>query len=335
MSLRLLLALAGAASIVSAGLARAQEPVETSLAIPPASFAHAATYLAADLDIFHDNGLTLRLVDAPADGGLAAVRSGSVDWTLASGLEFARAAGGAPRLLAIANLVERPLLEIVLKKTFADQGKFDPRGLVATRGKLLRGRSIAVDPATPVLAGWLRIVAARAGLDPDKDFRIVTMPEAAMAGAMASGGVDAYVASSPVAAAGLRDGAGVILASALAGDAPELLPGAWSLLTTRDDSCQKRRVVCEKIVKSYVEATRVMRDESLRTTLALKRRFPGLADEALKASIEAIRRATPIFPAPTAQALLNTEAFGVAAGIVKAEDARKSFDGLFTADFVR
>jgi ABC-type nitrate/sulfonate/bicarbonate transport system substrate-binding protein len=313
--------------------AAGQTPESTTIVLPSSSIAHATTFIAADLDLFRDQGLNA--TTSVAAGALDAVAAGRSDWTLTPALAFARLAAGGRKTLALANLLERPPMEIVLRKNLAVQGKFDPGSPVATRGKLLRGRTIAVDAAYSSPHGWLTLIARKAGLAPETDVKLVILPEDAMAAAMSRGEIDGFVASAPASVSAARDGSGVILASGPAGDAPEFQPSAWSLLATRPDICQTRKSVCEKIVKAYVEASRIMRDEPLRTTLVLKRRFPALSDDALKASIETVRRSTPIFPAVTSQALANSESFAAAAGLLKPEETLKSFDGLFTNEFVR
>jgi ABC-type nitrate/sulfonate/bicarbonate transport system substrate-binding protein len=329
----LLRACAAFAGLLACGFARAQAPAPVTIALPGTAPAYATTYLAADLDLFGDRGLKVALVEAAGTGD--ALIPGDAGWTLATGGDFARAVARGQRLLGLANLVERPQLELVLKKTFADQGKFVATSPVAARGKLLRGRALGVEALGGPHEGWARLVARKAGLDADKDLRFLALPGAAFAAAMAEGKIDGFVAAAPWSFTATRDGAGVVLASALAEDAPEIMPFAWSVLVTRPETCQTRKSVCENMVKAYVEATRVLRDEPLRTTLALKRRFPGLSDDAFRATIESIRRSTPIFPAVTAQGLANAEAFAVASGLLKAGDALKSFDGLFTAEYIR
>jgi hypothetical protein len=48
-----------------------------------------------------------------------------------------------------------------------------------------------------------------------------------------------------------------------------------------------------------------------------------------------LRKVTPVPPAPTLDGIRNNETFNVMAGLLKPEEALKSFDGLFTDQYVR
>ena len=128
--------------------------------------------------------------------------------------------------------------------------------------------------------------------------------------------------------------AGIVLASSYAGDAPEIIPFAYSVLATRPEVCEQRPSLCEKVVKAYAAAARILHDEPERATAALKARFPDIPDPVLAAAVETIRRSTPERPLVTIEGLQNSETFNVRAGVLKAEETLKSFDGLFTTRFV-
>jgi NitT/TauT family transport system substrate-binding protein len=133
----------------------------------------------------------------------------------------------------------------------------------------------------------------------------------------------------------LVDGTAVLLASGPDGDPPNLSPMINSVLLTRTDVCEKRKVVCEKMGHAYAEAAAVIRDNPDEAMAVLKKRFSTLDDKTLETSLAILRKITPVPPAPTLDGIRNNETFNVMAGLLKPEDALKSFDGLFTDAYVR
>ena len=322
-------------AFASVGAAQAQAPEATSLALPSTSLTFSGAYLARDLGIFEKNGLDLKLLDINGVGSPNAVISGTVDFTLTTGSTFARAALRGQRMLIIANMIERPQMELVLKSSIATQGGFDPKAPVIERGKLLKGRTIGIDGVFTNLHAWMQLVARKAGLDPEKDIKVTPLPAANMLAAMAAGTIDGFSSSLPWTISTAMDGSAVILASSFAEDAPEIIPFAYSVLVTRPEVCKERRSVCEKMARSFAEAARILREEPERAAGVLRKRFPQIPDAVLTASLDMIRRSTPASPKATIEGLENSERFNVSAGILKAEDTLKSWDGLFTDEFLR
>ena len=324
------------ACILACGTTHAQESrLQTSVALPSTSLTFATTYLAADLGLFDDAGLQVKVLDINGVGAPNSVISGAVDFTLTTGSTFSRAAVKGQRLLIIANMIDRPQMEVVLKRSMAEQGGFDPRKPVEERGKLLKGKTIAVDGVFTNLHAWLQLVARKAGLDPEKDLKVTPLPAANMLAAMMAGTVDGFSSSQPWTAMATRDKSGIVLASSFLGDAPEIVPFAYSVLATRPEVCEKRQPVCSAMAKAYVEAARILREEPVRATLTLARRFPDIPQDVLNQAVETIRRSTPEVPAATVEGLQNSETFNVRSGVLKAEDTLKNFDGLFTTKYVQ
>ena len=315
--------------------AMAQDALESaSVSLPSKSLTFSTTYLAQDLGLFTRAGVNMKIVDINGVGAPNAVISGSVEFTLTTGSTFSRAAIKGQRMLIVANMIERPQMELVFRQPLADQLGFDAKSPVETRGKLLKGRTIAVDGIFTNLHAWVQLVARKAGLDPEKDLKVTPMPAPNMLAGVASGVIDGFSSSPPWTTMATQSKAGIVLASSYAGDAPEIIPFAYSVLATRPEVCEQRQSLCEKVVKAYAAAARILHDEPERATAALKARFPDIPDPVLAAAVETIRRSTPERPLVTIEGLQNSETFNVRAGVLKAEETLKSFDGLFTTRFV-
>jgi hypothetical protein len=59
-----------------------------------------------------------------------------------------------------------------------------------------------------------------------------------------------------------------------------------------------------------------------------------MSDQILAASLATIRNATPETPTPMLDGFENSENFNVNAHVLKPEERLKSFDGLYTDEFV-
>ena len=55
----------------------------------------------------------------------------------------------------------------------------------------------------------------------------------------------------------------------------------------------------------------------------------------MSAAFEELKKVTPSPPIPTRASIENSETFNVGAGLLKAEEKLKSYDGLFTDEFVK
>ena len=326
-------ALLAVALLVGDG-ARAEANLHTSLALPSTSLTFSGAYLAKDLGLFEKNGLDVKVLDINGVGAPNAVLSGAVDFTLTTGSTFARAAVRGQKMLILANMIERPQMELVLSKPIAERLGFDGAASVAQRGRLLKGRTIGIDGVFTNLHAWVQLVARKAGLDPDKDFKVTPLPAANMLAAMATGTIDGFSSSLPWTISPVMDGSGVILASSFAGDAPEIIPFAYSVLVTRPAVCVENRALCAKMTAAFAEAARILRNDQPRALATLRLRFPQISEPVLKASLEMIARSTPALPEATIQGLENSETFNVAAGVLKPDDKLKTYDGLFTTEFL-
>jgi ABC-type nitrate/sulfonate/bicarbonate transport system substrate-binding protein len=321
--------------VPAVGHGQDQAMEQTSIALPAAALTFSTTYLAHDLGFFRKEGLDVTLVDITGAGGRDAAASGTVDFTVTTGSTFARTAGHGHRLLAIAGLLNRPMMELVLRTSLPTALDYDPEAAIQQRARLLRGRTIAVDALATNQRAYVQLVARKAGLDPEKDLRITPLPTAGMAAALATAKIDGFSSSPPWTTGPVTQGSALMLASSPRGDLSELLPFAYSLLVTRPEVCQQRRSVCEKIVRAYVAAGRVVRLNKSWALDNLKRRFRQVPDPVLDDALDTIRSATPRLPIVSVIGLENSELFNVSSGMVEVADTLRAYDDLYTNDFLR
>jgi ABC-type nitrate/sulfonate/bicarbonate transport system substrate-binding protein len=322
-----------ALAVMAAGPAFAQQ--KTSLALPSISPGFTAIYVAQDKGLWRDQGLDIAVSQIAGVGTINAVIAGSIDFSVSTAGTLIRAAAAGQRMMAIANMTNQPMDEVVVAKDVAAQRHFDSKAPLAQRAALLKGLRIAVDAINTINHGFLRYVARKGGLDADNDITVAPMQSPTMAAALASHAIDGMAISLPWTTAVIVDGSAVAIASVPGGDFPELVPFGGGIVVTRPDFCRTQRDICMKMGQGIVAATHFIKDHPAETLAVLKPRFPQLSDATLVASLDAYRAATPTPPAVTAAVLENSQNFEINTGLTKPENKLTSFDGLYTDEFVR
>ena len=87
--------------------------------------------------------------------------------------------------------------------------------------------------------------------------------------------------------------------------------------------------------RAIKEAVAYLHNRPADTLALLKKRFATLDDQVLAAGFELIRKSTPRSPVTLRSALENGELYSIEAGLLKAEDKLKSYDGLYTDEYVK
>jgi ABC-type nitrate/sulfonate/bicarbonate transport system substrate-binding protein len=315
---------------------RAEEakPIDVVLANPAISLSFSAAYLAEDLGIFTKHGLHVKMIELPGVGAINGVISGSADFAQPSSLSLTRAAAKGQRLLAIAETSDKPIIQVALRKEFAEAGGFDPKQPFAKRAALLRGRTIAVDAANSLIHAYALLMAKRAGIDAS-GLQIAFMQPPNMVAAFQAKQIDGYAMSPPWPLIPVVQGAAVMLASGPDGEPADLEPFANNVVVTRPETCQKRKAVCEAMGRSFVEAEAYIQDHPSEALALLKKRFSTLDDKVLAAAFDAIRKISPSPPIVNKKGMENAEIFNIDAGLMKPEEKLASYDGLSTDEFVK
>jgi sulfonate transport system substrate-binding protein len=328
-----------AAAAVTIGLypteSKAQQEIETVFAIPSQTMTFTAHYVAHDAGLFQKEGL--KVADRYLVGVASpnAVLAGSADFTIGTGPVFLRAAAQGQRFLAIANLLDRPMVELVLRKDVADAAGITGETSVADRAKAMKGRTIAIQGVGSIVHAWQRYFASLGGLDIEKDVRIAPMDPPAMYAALESKAIDGYATTMPFTTQAIVKGSAIMVGRSTF-DVPELLPFANALLYTRPDFCKEKRDLCVRVGRVFAAAARMIQekpDEVFETIL--KKRFAKqdlqLLAEAWKVAQQAHAKDIRVNVAQ----LQNSQKVSLIAKLLEPKDALKSYDGLFTDEFVR
>lgn len=326
--------LVAACLALSATPLRAQQSEEVILANPAFSFTFSAGYIADDLGLWQKHGIRVKTVSITGIGAINSVISGSSHFAQASASSFGRAAARGQRLLAIAATINRPFAQVVLRKEIAEAGGFDPKAPLAQRAALLKGRTIAVDSINSMIHAYVRLISTRAGFNPD-DIRVAPMDPNSMLAAFQSKQIDGFAMSLPWPLKPVQEGAALLIASGPDGEPSDMIPFGHNLIVTKPETCERKKPLCVGMGKAIADATAYIKSNPTEAFAHLKKRFPTLDDKLLAAGFEELRKVTPSPPVVTQADIENSEIYNVGAGLLKADEKLKSYDGLFTDAYVK
>ena len=330
----LALGVLGSALGLLPAVGQSQQEAEVTVAIPALTLTFASHFVAEDAGFFKHEALKVSTRNLVGVASPNAVLAGSADFTMGTGPVFLRAAAQGQKLLAIANLVDRPMVELVLRKDVAEAAGITDKTPAAERAKALKGRTIAIQGVGSIVHAWQRYVAGLGGLDVENDVRIAPMDPPAMLPALENKAVDGYATSMPFTTQSVVKGSAIMLLSAVT-DAPELLPFAYGLIYTRPETCRTKRDLCARVARAYAAAGRMIQERPDDVFEILKRRFPRMDAQLLGAAWNVAQNAHAKDIRVTPVQLENSQKVSLAAKLLDPKDALKTYDGLFSDEFVR
>jgi NitT/TauT family transport system substrate-binding protein len=310
----------------------AQE-LEVLIALPAATLTFASAFIAEDAGLYKKEGLKVSHRTIVGVGAPNAVIAGAADFTIGTGPVFLRAAASGQRMLAIANLVDRPLVEFVLRKDVADAAGINDKMPLADRAKALKGKTIGIQGVGSIVHAWERLVVHRGGLDIEKDVRIAPMDPPGMLAGLQTKQLDGFATSLPYTTDAVVKGAAVMLASGTV-DAPDLLPFAYGLIYARPDKCAKEREKCVRVVRALAAANRMILEAPDQALELLKKRFETMDQQVLAAAWQTVAKAHAKDLHVTVPGLDHSQKVSLEAKLLDATHELKSFDGLYTDEFV-
>jgi NitT/TauT family transport system substrate-binding protein len=307
--------------------------IDVIVALPAQTLTFAAAFIAEDAGLYKQEGLKVshRLLVGVAAAN--AVIAGSADFTIGTGPVFLRAAAKGQRMLAIANLIDRPLVELVLRKDVADAARITPAMPLAERAKVLAGKTIGIQGVGSIIHAWERLVASRAGLDVEKDVRIAPMDPPAMLPALDNKAIDGYATSLPFTTQAVVKGSAVMLASATV-DAPDLLPFAYGLIYTRPETCAQNRDKCTRLVRALAAANKLILEKPDTALGLMRKRFGKMDPAVLSAAWRVVAQAHARDIAVPVAGLDHSQRVSIEAKLLDPKDALASFDGLYSGDYL-
>jgi ABC-type nitrate/sulfonate/bicarbonate transport system substrate-binding protein len=326
--------LAFIASLCVATNAKAAD-IDIVFAMPSSTLTFTSVFVAEDAGFFKAEGVKPEFRNLVGVASNNAVIAGSADFSVGTAATFLRGASQGQRMFAIANMVNKPMVELVLRKDVAEAAGYKPGMSVAERIKLLKGKTIAVQGIGSIVHAMQRLTANMGGLDPDKDMTVVSMEPPAMVAALKTKQIDGYTTSMPFTTQSILEGNAVMITSGPGGDLPNYTPTGYAFLYTRPEVCQKERIKCEKLGRIFKNANNFIHDKPDETWEILKKRFAQMDPALLKAAWDVTKLAHPRDVSINIPAMVNAQKFSLDAKLLEPKDTLDKFDGLWTAEFVK
>jgi ABC-type nitrate/sulfonate/bicarbonate transport system substrate-binding protein len=328
-----------AAAALAAGLcstsARAQQEIETIFAIPAQTLTFSAYFVAHDMGFFKKEGL--KVTDRYLVGVASpnAVLAGSADFTVGTGPVFLRAAAQGQKFLAIADLVDKPLVELVLRKDVADAAGISDKTPAVERAKALKGKTIAVQGVGSIVHAWQRYVTNMGGLDIEKDVRIAPMDPPAMLPALENKAVDGFATSMPFTTQAIVKGTAIMVASSTF-DAPDLSPFAYALVYSRPGFCKEKGDLCPRMARAFQGAAKAIQEKPDEVfEKVLRKRLAKTPPDLLAAAWKVARTAHAKDIRVTVKQLENSQKINLATKLIEPKDAVTNYEELFTDEYVK
>jgi ABC-type nitrate/sulfonate/bicarbonate transport system substrate-binding protein len=203
------------------------------------------------------------------------------------------------------------------------------------RGALLKGKTIAIQGVGSIIHAWERFVAARGGLDPENDVRIAPMDPPAMMGALQTKAVDGFATSLPYTTEPVLNGMAKMFASAPEGIAPDMIPFPYGVIMTRPQTCKDNAEKCRRMVHALADANKMIHDQPDKALEILSKRFKTMDQNVLKAAWKTVAAAHATDLRVTQKILETGDRMNAEAKLLKPEDRVKSYDGLFTDQYLK
>lgn len=310
----------------------------TSVALPARAAIFASLYVAQDAGIYKDVGLDVTEQVIQGIGSANAVISGSIDFSSSSGVTLTRAVARDQPVTAIANTYDRTGFWIVIKKSVADQRHFDPKAPLAARAKLMKGLRFAVGGIQAIPDAYAKAIAKVGGLDPDNDIVRAGITPQETFGAMQTGSIDGASIGPPVLEQLLQNNFAVVLADGTTGnpvDPPWLSHVDANVIFVRKQTCTEHRSLCVKMGEAMVKGAAYIHNNPEGTKKILAERLNIKDPAVLNDTYRITALATPLQPTLDAKGLAAADKLNIEAGFMQASAALKSYDHIFTNEFVK
>ncbi|MCC2095533.1 MAG: ABC transporter substrate-binding protein [Hyphomicrobiales bacterium] len=321
------------AGLACAGAASAQD-ISTIVAIPAPTMTFSSHYIAMDAGFYKKAGLKVQQRNLTGVASTNAVIAGSADFTVGTGTTFLRAVASGRKLFAIGALVNRPMVELVMRKDVADAAGIKADTPIDQKLKALKGKTVAVQGIGSIIHAMQRYAARRAGLDPDKDMRVTSMSPPAMPPALKSKQIDAYATSLPFTTVSLMNGNAIMVLSGPRGEISDYIPFDYVVLYTRPEVCQKQREKCVRMAKAAKMSNEFIHAKPDEAFALLQKRFKRVDPKVLAEAWKYVSKAQTKDGKVSKTGLENSQKFAVAAGLLEEKDTVKDVTKTFTNEFM-
>ena len=264
----------GAAALVAASAASAQQLQEVTIGLSSSSLGAAGYRLAKELDLFKKQGLEPKFVVMDSGNAVTtALISGSLQLALAGMGEIVAAQARGRELVAATNTYGGPSGTLVLAKAVADKLSVSPNASPTEQLKALDGLVIA--GTTPTSSNIVSLGAAvkRAG----GALRPAYMAQETMQAALESGAVQGFIAAAPFWSFPITRGTAVLWLSGPKGELPPDLASASSnMVQVMRPFGEANRDLLKKMDAIYQDFQKALDERPADVKAAISKLYPSL-----------------------------------------------------------
>lgn len=254
-----------------------------TLFMAPVYIAEAAGYMA-------EEGIDLELFEVDSGAlGIAALVSGQVQFFDADPFQAVQLRRQGRQILFVYNLTKRVTLDMVMHPEVARARGVSRNMPIQQRFAALRGLKLGVTRPGAATDVYMRYYLKRAGLNPDRDVQIVSVGSGAgLLAALRTRQIDAFHLSAPTPYLAERDGYGVVVIKASAGDVPELDNFLYTGIAVHNVYANQNGDVLRRWIRAVNRANRLMRSDQAAAVTYLRKYFPRTDVEVLTLALREI-----------------------------------------------
>jgi NitT/TauT family transport system substrate-binding protein len=302
-------ALVAGAVLAVPALAGAQVLQKIQVTIPTPSVLFYPLYYAEDKGIFAKQGLSVEVVSTNGDGpDVDAVISGNVPFAVSTPNRLFTAFEQGRTLKAIAMLANRMAIECAMNKQVADKLGVTASMPIEQKLKYLKGLTVAGTRPGAFTYVLLQIYGNRAGLVPQKDFKLIGVGGVnSMLPAVENNQIAIGCTGSPFIELAESRGKTIRFTNNSQGRDPAFDDFLFEMVYARSDLLKENPGMARGFLRALFEAVNEILDSQPESHLAaLKARFGGVVDEVLlqsfKDTIEVFSRDGAVTPSSVEKA---------------------------------
>jgi len=265
-----------AAVLLVAGAAQAQAPRVKITEVHTGTLFMAPVYIAEAAGFMAEEGIDLELIEVESGAlGIAALVSGQAQFFDADPFQAVQLRRQGKQILFVYNLTRRVTLDLVMHPDVARQRNVSRQTPLAQRLAALRGLRLGITRPGAATDVYMRYYLKRAGLDPDRDAQLLTIGGgASLLAALRTRQIDAFHLSAPTPYVAERDGFGVVIIKASAGDVPELDNFLYTGVAVHNLYANRHAAVVRRWVRAVTKANQLMRRDQAAAVQHLRKHFP-------------------------------------------------------------
>ena len=301
---------------------------------PSTSLGWLSVYAARANGYFNDEGIALELIIVQGGADIAAIISGSVDFSATSTGGLLRAFAGGTELLGVYNILGKCIYDLAIRKDTAQRLGITPTMPVPERLKRIKGTVIGAGAGLGVIPYQVAyFLVKEAGLEPGKDVTILAAGggDSALV-ALRTGHIDIMSYPPPFPQIAIKNGDAISLVANTRGEYPPLNSFQSSVLLVRPEYAKKNTDTVRHVVGAMARGSRWVAEHNAKEVAnAVAKFFKNAPSDVLLSTVETIKPAVTPDGRMDLAGLKGVEEVYRANGVIKKP---VPWDRLVTNDFL-